>query len=72
MRILVLGIDGYIGWGLAMHLALSGHKISGIDNFSRRKNVDKMGSHSAIPILKMEDRIKVLKKQFDDKLNFFK
>jgi nucleoside-diphosphate-sugar epimerase len=37
---LVLGIDGYIGWALSMHVAKRGHVVSGVDNFSRRSNVE--------------------------------
>jgi len=68
----VLGVDGYIGWSLAMHLALSGHKISGIDNFSRRKNVKSVGSHSALPILSIEKRIKKFKEIHDKHISFYK
>jgi len=71
VKIFIPGMDGYIGWSLALRQLSLGNEVYGIDNFSRRKNVDEMGSHSAIPILKMEDRIKVLKKQFDDKISFF-
>ena len=39
MRTLVLGMDGYIGWALTMHLAKRGHIVSEIDNFARRANV---------------------------------
>jgi len=70
VKIFIPGMDGYIGWSLALRQLSLGNEVCGIDNFSRRKNVDEMGSHSAIPILKMEDRIKVLKKQFDDKISF--
>ncbi|HEX2557169.1 MAG TPA: UDP-sulfoquinovose synthase [Nitrososphaera sp.] len=58
-RVLVIGIDGYIGWSLAMHLAKRGHKVAGIDNYSRRRNVAKVGSISATPIREMEERIHV-------------
>jgi UDP-sulfoquinovose synthase len=56
-KVLILGIDGYIGWSLAMHLATRGHKVAGIDNYSRRQNVAKIGSISATPIREMEERI---------------
>jgi len=71
MNTLILGIDGYIGWGLAMHLAKAGHKISGVDNFSRRSFVESMGSHSAIPILEMEDRIKAFKRIHGKDIRFY-
>ena len=51
MKILILGIDGYIGWSLALHLKGLGHKVEGIDNFSRRKLVE-----SLIPIDRIRDR----------------
>ena len=35
MRIMILGIDGYLGWTLALWLGKLGCKISGVDNFSR-------------------------------------
>ena len=56
--VLICGIDGYIGWCLAMHLAKRGHQVAGLDNLHRRRNVTAMGSASAIPILTMEDRVK--------------
>ncbi len=71
MNILVLGIDGYIGWALAMHLAKRGHVVSGIDNFARRANVASVGSHSATPILEMHERIKAFKRVHDKNLSFF-
>jgi UDP-sulfoquinovose synthase len=71
VRILVLGIDGYIGWGLSMHLAKRGHIISGVDNISRRSNVESVGSQSAIPILDMQERVSAFKKIHDKNLSFF-
>src|SRR5437016_7902167 len=57
MRVLIAGVDGYLGWPLALHLASRGHEVYGIDNFSRRKNVAEMGSWSATPIASMEKRL---------------
>jgi UDP-sulfoquinovose synthase len=71
MRLLILGIDGYIGWPLALkHLAL-GNQVCGVDNFSRRKTVDEMGSWSAIPVLSMEERLKRLPKEYEGKISFY-
>ena len=72
MNVLVLGIDGYIGWGLAMHLAVRGHKVSGIDNFSRRKHIKKIGSTSAIPIKGISTRIEKFKKVYKKSINFYR
>jgi len=71
MKILILGIDGYIGWALALHQLSLGNEVCGIDNFSRRKNVEEMKSWSAIPILSMNDRIKYLQEKYGDKITFF-
>jgi UDP-sulfoquinovose synthase len=56
-RVLICGIDGYLGWPLAMHLASMGCEVYGIDNLSRRKNVKEVGSCSATPIVGMEARV---------------
>ena len=57
MNILILGIDGYIGWPLAMSLAKRGHDVRGIDNLSRRVHVRNIGSDSVFPILDIQERI---------------
>ena len=72
MRTLILGMDGYIGWSLAMHLAKRGHIVSGVDNFSRRANVESLGSHSAIPILDMQERLSAFKRIHGQNISFFK
>ena len=65
-------MDGYIGWALAQHQLVIGNEVCGVDNFSRRKHVDEVGSWSALPILPMEKRIENLKKEFGDKVKFYK
>ena len=72
MRILITGIDGYIGWALSMHLALKGHEVAGIDNYSRRKWVGEMGSQSAIPIAQMADRLSSYRKNLGQNLRFYR
>jgi UDP-sulfoquinovose synthase len=71
LNILVLGIDGYIGWPLAMHLAKRGHKVSGIDNLSRRVNVNRVGSISAIPIRGIEERTISFNKMYNKDISFY-
>lgn len=51
MRILICGIDGYIGWPLALRLKAKGYEIVGIDNCWRRGI-----AKSAIPIGEVPDR----------------
>jgi UDP-sulfoquinovose synthase len=58
MRVLIAGMDGYLGWPLALHLARRGHEVAGIDNFSRRSAIAEIGSQSMTPILNMEGRLK--------------
>ena len=55
-------MDGHIGWSLTLRQLSLGNTVCGIDNFSRRSNVEEMKSHSAIPILSMRKRINLLKK----------
>jgi len=69
MNILILGIDGYIGWPLANHLKKLGHSVTGIDNFSRRYRVERCGSRSLIPISTIPQRQKLFDIK-DDTLHF--
>lgn len=71
MKILICGMDGYIGWPLALHQLAIGNEVYGFDNFVRRKNVEEIGSWSATPILPMKKRIKNLKVEYGDKVNFY-
>jgi len=71
MKILILGMDGYIGWPLALHQLAKGNEVCGVDNFSRRKNVEEVGSWSGIPILPMKSRMENLKKVYGDKVSFY-
>jgi UDP-sulfoquinovose synthase len=62
MKVLIAGMDGYLGWPLAMYLAGRGHQVSGVDNYARRRNVKEVGAWSAIPIKSMNTRLKALRK----------
>jgi len=59
MNILLTGIDGYIGWPVALKLSkeFKNDRIIGVDNFGRRRWVEESGSVSAVPIKSMENRI---------------
>jgi len=71
MKVLIPGIDGYLGWTLAQHLTHRGHEVIGIDNFSRRRNVAEMGSWSAIPIKTMDERLSAFEELFKKKIEFY-
>lgn len=57
MKVMILGVDGYLGWPLALKLSQLGCRVSGIDNFIRRKLVEEKGSISVLPIENREKRI---------------
>ncbi len=56
--IFVIGCDGYLGNALTQRLLNEGHEVFGFDNFWRRKWIEEeMGSKSATPIKRMEDKV---------------
>lgn len=71
MRILITGIDGYLGWPLALLLAKKGHQLAGIDNFSRRRWVKEAGALSAIPIASMAQRLTAFQSHTGQELTFY-
>jgi len=71
MRVLITGVDGYLGWALALRLAKAGHQVAGIDNFSRRGWVAEMASASAIPIADMDERLPAFREATGNELTFF-
>jgi len=71
MNVMVMGIDGYLGWTLSMYLSGRGHDVSGVDNFSRRRNVKEIGSQSATPIRSMKDRLDAYEEATGRRLRFY-
>jgi nucleoside-diphosphate-sugar epimerase len=72
MRILLTGVDGYIGWPLALKLSKEFREaeIFGIDNLGRRKWVEEVGSRSVVPILTVEEKIKAAEEGGFDNIRF--
>jgi UDP-sulfoquinovose synthase len=70
MRVMILGIDGYLGWPLALWLGSLGCQISGVDNYSRRNWVKERGSHSIVPIPRMSARLHVAREKLGININF--
>ena len=66
MKILILGIDGYIGYSLALHLLKQGHTVFGLDNSSRRRRVHSVGGDSLTPIKTMMERDAYLQHVFNN------
>jgi UDP-sulfoquinovose synthase len=71
MRVLIAGIDGYLGWPLAQYLAARGHEVGGADVFFRRRWVEEMGSWSAIPISPLPERLEAFRDRFRRDLSFW-
>lgn len=72
MRVFIAGIDGYLGWSLAMYLAARGHEVGGADTYFRRDWVAEMGSQSATPICRMTERLEAFREHFNKNLQFKK
>jgi len=70
MRVMILGIDGYLGWTLALWLAALGCEVSGVDNFARRGWVSERGAHSVVPIRGMTERLHAAKEVLGLGINF--
>ena len=69
MRVLVLGGDGYLGWPTAIRFSAKGHDVTVIDNFARRRWVEKGGSDSLTPIRSLDERIDAWKEVSGKQIN---
>ncbi len=72
MRVFIAGVDGYLGWSLAMYLTARGHEIAGADCYHRRDWVAEIGSQSATPISRMTDRLQAFRENFGINLQFIR
>ena len=72
MRVFIGGVDGYLGWSLALYLTGRGHEVSGCDLYLRRDWVAEMGSQSATPIRRMSERLEAFRERFQANLQFRK
>jgi UDP-sulfoquinovose synthase len=70
MKVLICGMDGYLGWPLAMHLTMRGHVVYGVDNMSRRRRVAEIGSWSATPIREMSERLVAFRSETGKTIGF--
>jgi UDP-sulfoquinovose synthase len=60
--VIVLGVDGYLGWATALHLSQHGHEVVGIDSLVRRRWDRECGTQSLIPIQSMPRRVALWRK----------
>jgi len=70
MRVMILGMDGYLGWTLALWLGSQGFQVSGIDNYGRRGWLNERGAHTVVPISRMTDRLHAAEERLGIELNF--
>ncbi|MCJ7563451.1 MAG: NAD-dependent epimerase/dehydratase family protein [Candidatus Aminicenantes bacterium] len=70
MRVMILGIDGYLGWTLALWLGNRGLQVSGVDNYNRRIWVKERGAHTVVPISRMSERLQAAKEVLNIDINF--
>ncbi len=70
MRIFIAGIDGYLGWPLALTLGGMGYNVGGCDLLLRRQWVEELGSWSAIPISPIEERLQAFKETYGRPLQY--
>ncbi len=70
MRVFIAGIDGYLGWPLAIYLSAHGHQVAGADLLLRRDWVAEVGGVSAQPIAGREERLVAFEETFGKPLDF--
>ena len=71
MRVFICGIDGYLGWSLACHLASHHHQVGGLDSGRRAQWVEDQGSQSAIPTQPIPVRMEALNATYGMPVDFF-
>ena len=70
MKVLVLGMDGYLGWPLALRLAGLGCRVTGIDSLLRRRLVAEKGGQSVLPIGSICQRVAAAREHLGVELDF--
>lgn len=67
MKILVLGGDGYLGWPTSMFLANKGHRVTLLDNFSKRKIEIENAISPLFPLPSLHEKVRVWNQKFPKK-----
>lgn len=57
MRIVILGVDGYLGWPTAMALS-KGHEVFGVDNYLRRSLCRDLDVEPLFPVPNLHERVR--------------
>ncbi|MEJ2249334.1 MAG: NAD-dependent epimerase/dehydratase family protein [Candidatus Lokiarchaeota archaeon] len=72
MKVMILGIDGYLGWSLALKLLNLGFEVRGLDNYTRRDCLMEKGGHTIVPIERMTQRLEIVNEIFHKNIYFRK
>ena len=59
MKVLILGGDGYLGWPTAMRFASSGHDVTVVDNYLKRRLAKQHKSDALIPTPELHERAQI-------------
>lgn len=70
-KVLICGIDGYLGWPTAMHLSRLGNSVYGLDNFSKKKIEEENNISPLINIQTMSKRVKEWNKVSGNFIKFY-
>lgn len=70
-KILIIGGDGYLGWPTAMHLSKKGHKVSVLDNFSKRRIENEEGVSPLWSVPTLHERVNTWKKVTDISITLY-
>jgi len=62
MRVLVLGVDGYLGWPTAMALSKE-HEVFGVDNYLRRSLCRDLDVEPLFPVPNLHERVRFLEEE---------
>jgi len=71
-KVIVFGGDGFCGWPSSLFLSKKGYEVIIVDNFSRRKIDEELGTSSLTPISNLTERIKKWKDISDKEIRYFK
>jgi UDP-sulfoquinovose synthase len=69
-KVIVVGGDGFIGWPLSLRLSNLGYTVLIIDNLSRRKIDEELGSNSLSNIETIENRLKTWRELTNNDIKF--
>lgn len=59
MKVLILGIDGYLGWPTALAFSRDGHEIFGVDNYLRRNLSRDLDVEPLFQVPNLHERVKL-------------